>query len=79
MIFQDPMTSLNPTMKIGKQVMEFPIFIVGFNDVIGSWKIIEMSFPRNLINSCSDFLEPKRSLSYSKETLDVLKKVKLIF
>ena len=22
MIFQDPMTSLNPTMKIGKQVME---------------------------------------------------------
>ena len=22
MIFQDPMTSLNPTMKIGKQIME---------------------------------------------------------
>ena len=44
----------------------FPIFIVGFNDVIGSWKIIEMSFPRNLINSCSDFLaksSPKKLIS----------------
>ena len=29
----------------------FPIFIVGLSDVIGSWNIIEISLPRNLINS----------------------------
>lgn len=31
MIFQDPMTSLNPTMKIGKQVMEPIIKHIGLN------------------------------------------------
>ena len=33
-----------------------PICIVGLSDVIGSWNIIEMSFPRNLINSLSDLV-----------------------
>lgn len=42
MIFQDPMTSLNPTMKIGKQVMEGLIEHYGINKKQARSKAIEM-------------------------------------
>ncbi|EKU48080.1 ABC transporter ATP-binding protein [Staphylococcus massiliensis] len=42
MIFQDPMTSLNPTMKIGKQVMEPLIKHRGFNKADAKKRAIEI-------------------------------------
>ncbi|UXR86260.1 ABC transporter ATP-binding protein [Staphylococcus felis] len=42
MIFQDPMTSLNPTMKIGKQVMEPIIKHIGLNKSDAKKRAIEL-------------------------------------
>ncbi|MFO3720273.1 ABC transporter ATP-binding protein [Staphylococcus felis] len=42
MIFQDPMTSLNPTMKIGKQVMEPIIKHIGMNKSDAKKRAIEL-------------------------------------
>ncbi|MCO4339356.1 ABC transporter ATP-binding protein [Staphylococcus agnetis] len=42
MIFQDPMTSLNPTMKIGKQVMEPIIKHIGLNKADAKKRAIEL-------------------------------------
>ncbi|MGV3243560.1 ABC transporter ATP-binding protein [Staphylococcus sp. 11261D007BR] len=42
MIFQDPMTSLNPTMKIGKQVMEPIIKHIGLNKREAKQRAIEL-------------------------------------
>ncbi|WP_349421148.1 ABC transporter ATP-binding protein [Staphylococcus felis] len=42
MIFQDPMTSLNPTMKIGKQVMEPIIKHIGLNKSEAKKRAIEL-------------------------------------
>ncbi|MCS4486778.1 ABC transporter ATP-binding protein [Staphylococcus americanisciuri] len=42
MIFQDPMTSLNPTMKVGKQVMEPIIKHIGLNKADAKKRAIEL-------------------------------------
>lgn len=42
MIFQDPMTSLNPTMKIGKQIMEGMLKHRGLNKAEAKEKAIEL-------------------------------------
>lgn len=42
MIFQDPMTSLNPTMKIGKQVMEPIIKHIGLSKAEAKQRAIEL-------------------------------------
>lgn len=42
MIFQDPMTSLNPTMKIGKQVMEPIIKHIGLSKAKAKQRAIEL-------------------------------------
>lgn len=42
MIFQDPMTSLNPTMKIGKQVMEPIMRHIGLSKVEAKKRAIEL-------------------------------------
>ncbi|MDP4448682.1 ABC transporter ATP-binding protein [Staphylococcus hyicus] len=42
MIFQDPMTSLNPTMKIGKQVMEPIMKHIGLNKADAKKRAIEL-------------------------------------
>ena len=42
MIFQDPMTSLNPTMKIGKQIMEGILIHKKVNKIEAKKRAIEM-------------------------------------
>ncbi|PXA10236.1 peptide ABC transporter ATP-binding protein, partial [Staphylococcus pseudintermedius] len=42
MIFQDPMTSLNPTMKIGKQVMEPIVRHIGLSKAEAKKRAIEL-------------------------------------
>lgn len=42
MIFQDPMSSLNPIVKIGKQITETLIFKLGMNKVLAKKRAIEL-------------------------------------
>lgn len=42
MIFQDPMSSLNPIVKIGKQITETLVFKLGMNKVLAKKRAIEL-------------------------------------
>ena len=51
-------------------VICLPILNVGFSDVIGSWKIIAMSFPRTSSSSCSaSFVESLPSKTTEPSTI----------
>lgn len=56
MIFQDPMTSLNPTMRIGKQIMEVIMHHRGLRkreakeEALKMLKLVEIPTPENRIN-----------------------------
>ena len=60
MIFQDPMTSLNPTMKIGKQVMEPIIKHIGLSKSEAKKRAIELLKLVGLKLSLIHISEPTR-------------------
>ncbi len=57
MIFQDPMTSLNPTMTVGKQIVESIVLHKGldkteaFDEAVKMLRLVEMPDPERRINS----------------------------
>ena len=67
MIFQDPMTSLNPTMQIGKQVMEPLMKHRGFNKTQAKKRALEILDMVGLPNAKERF---KAYLTNSQEDKD---------